>query len=86
MTLTKEEIKNWLPIFEAFLDDDKEILTSMNKMYPKKSVDENDIDTEYIDGDGNEWVTKKSDWCPISKNYGLQVIRPNFTVIDPKMY
>ena len=28
MTLTKEEIKNWLPIFQAFLDDDALLVPS----------------------------------------------------------
>lgn len=86
MTLTKEEIKNWLSIFQAFFDDNKEILTSRLAMYPKESVDENDIDSEYIDSDKNIWVTKKSDWIPINKDFGLTMIRSNFTIINPKEF
>lgn len=85
MILMKEEIESWIPIFQAFLSDDYDILTSMRIMYPKEQVEESDIDEVYTD-DGNEWFTKKSDWHPIDKKYGLEIIRHNFTVVDPKMF
>ena len=86
MVLMKEEIESWIPIFQAFVSDDCDILTSMRMMYPKEQVEESDIDEEHTDGDGDKWFTKKSDWYVIDKKYGLEIIRINRTVVDPKMF
>ena len=84
MIFTKEEIKAWIPIFQAFVSDDYDILTSMRMMYSKEQVEESDIEEEYIDGDGYKWFTKKSDWIPIDKKCGLEIIRFNHTIVDPR--
>ena len=86
MVFVKDEIESWIPIFQAFVSDDYDILTSMRIMYPKEQVEESDIDEEYEDGEGNKWFTKKSDWHVIDKKYGLEIIRTNRTVVDPKMF
>ena len=86
MVLMKEEIEEWIPIFQAFVSDDYDILTSLRIMYSKEQIEESDIDEEYTDGDGNKFFTKKSDWHAIDKKYGLEIIRSNRTLVDPKLF
>ena len=84
MVFTKDEIKAWIPIFQAFVSDDYDVLTTMGTMYPKEQVEDSDIDEEYTDNNGNVFATKKSDWIPIDKKYGLEIIRFNHTIVDPE--
>ena len=87
MYLTRDEIEAWIPVFQAFLSDDCDILTSMKMMYPREQVEENDVDEVYVGGDDDsEYATRKSDWHPIDKKCGLEIVRFNRTVVDPRYY